>query len=79
MKLLIRRLPPGLTQEEFEETLGDEWRVGASRVSWTIYKPGKVSKECVKASFRIKFASILSLYSQSSKTISPSESLHSLD
>lgn len=45
LKLLVRRLPPGLTQEEFETALGAEWKVGAGRVSWAQYKPGKVSKE----------------------------------
>lgn len=45
LKLLIRRLPPGLTQSELEGALGDEWNVGAGRVDWLQYKPGKVSKE----------------------------------
>lgn len=46
LKLVIRRLPPGLTQTEFEEALGDDWTPDSSKVDWTIYKPGKVSKEC---------------------------------
>ncbi|KAL4973099.1 Smg-4/UPF3 family-domain-containing protein [Aspergillus desertorum] len=50
LKLLVRRLPPGLTQEEFETALGAEWKVGAGRVSWTQYKPGKVSKDPAKPS-----------------------------
>lgn len=45
LKLVIRRLPPGLTQEEFETSLGDEWRVSSEKVDWAVYKPGKVSKE----------------------------------
>jgi regulator of nonsense transcripts 3 len=45
LKLLVRRLPPGLTQEEFETALGAEWKLGAGKVSWYQYKPGKVSKE----------------------------------
>lgn len=44
-KLVIRRLPPGLTQAEFEEGLGDEWRVNKGKVDWAVYKAGKVSKE----------------------------------
>ncbi|KAL4777091.1 Smg-4/UPF3 family-domain-containing protein [Aspergillus nidulans var. acristatus] len=50
LKLLVRRLPPGLTQEEFETALGAEWKVGAGRVSWAQYKPGKVSKDPAKPS-----------------------------
>lgn len=45
LKLVVRRLPPGSTQEEFELSLGDEWKVGCGRVDWAVYKPGKVSKE----------------------------------
>lgn len=45
LKLVVRRLPPGLTQEEFETSLGAEWRVGSGKVDWAAYKPGKVSKE----------------------------------
>lgn len=47
LKLLVRRLPPGLTQNEFESAIGDEWKVGAGKVDWFQYKPGKVSKEYV--------------------------------
>lgn len=49
LKLLVRRLPPGLTQSEFENALGSEWMAGAGRVDWYQYKPGKVSKESVLA------------------------------
>ena len=45
LKLLIRRLPPGLTQSELETALGDEWKPGAGKIDWLQYKPGKVSKE----------------------------------
>lgn len=45
LKLLIRRLPPGMTQDELEGALGEEWKVGAGMVDWLQYKPGKVSKE----------------------------------
>lgn len=47
LKLVVRRLPPGLTQGEFESALGEEWKLGASKVDWFQYKEGKVSKECV--------------------------------
>ena len=45
LKINVRRLPPGLTQAEFEEALGDEWKVNGGKVDWTVYKEGKVSKE----------------------------------
>jgi regulator of nonsense transcripts 3 len=46
-KLLIRRLPPGLTQAEFDAALGVEWQVGKGKVDYFLFKEGKVSKECV--------------------------------
>ena len=45
LRLIVRRLPPGLTQAEFEEVLGEGWSPGAGRVEWAAYKEGKVSKE----------------------------------
>lgn len=50
LKLLVRRLPPGLTQEEFETAIGEEWKLGSGKVSWSQYKPGKVSKDPAKPS-----------------------------
>ncbi|KAL8638983.1 MAG: hypothetical protein Q9228_003923 [Teloschistes exilis] len=50
LKLVIRRLPPGLTQAEFEECLGVEWQVGSGKVDWATFKPGKVSKDVAKPS-----------------------------
>ncbi|KAL8966873.1 MAG: hypothetical protein Q9197_005741 [Variospora fuerteventurae] len=50
LKLVIRRLPPGLTETEFGTLLGGEWKVGSGRVDWAIYKPGKVSKDPAKPS-----------------------------
>ncbi|KAJ5184065.1 hypothetical protein N7492_001681 [Penicillium capsulatum] len=50
LKLLIRRLPPGLTQLELESALGEEWKAGAGKVDWLQYKPGKVSKDPAKPS-----------------------------
>ncbi|KAJ6164644.1 hypothetical protein N7470_003316 [Penicillium chermesinum] len=50
LKLLIRRLPPGLTQAELEGALGTEWKVGGGKVDWLQYKPGKVSKDPAKPS-----------------------------
>ena len=45
LKIVVRRLPPGLTQAEFEDALGDDWRIGKGKVDWAIYKEGKISKE----------------------------------
>lgn len=45
LKLLVRRLPPGLIEEEFKNALGEEWRTGGGRTDWIQYKSGKVSKE----------------------------------
>lgn len=47
LKMIIRRLPPGLTQQEFETAIGDEWKVGQGKVSWALFRPGKTSKEWV--------------------------------
>ncbi|KAI4171175.1 MAG: hypothetical protein LQ346_008766 [Caloplaca aetnensis] len=45
LKLVIRRLPPGLTEDEFQTALGTEWKVGNGKVDWAIFKAGKVSKD----------------------------------
>src|SRR5215470_17383575 len=52
LKLIVRRLAPGLTQAEFEAHLGEEWKVGAGKVDCLLYRPGKVSKEYVTLEFR---------------------------
>ena len=55
MKIIIRRLPSGLTQSEFDEALGDEWKTGGDKVNWAVYKEGKVSKEYGSASRDLVF------------------------
>ncbi|SLM36452.1 Regulator of nonsense-mediated decay, UPF3 [Lasallia pustulata] len=50
LKVVIRRLPPGLTQAEFKTALGDEWKFKGGKVDWTLYKEGKVSKDPAKPS-----------------------------
>lgn len=42
LKLEIRRLPPGLTLVEFEEALGDEWKLNHGKVDWREFVPGKL-------------------------------------
>ena len=46
-KVVVRRLPPAMTEEEFVTILGDEWRVGRAKVDWFSYWPGKVSQQSV--------------------------------
>jgi len=46
-KVLIRRLPPGITQAEVETGLGEAWQAGKGKVDWISFRPGKASKECV--------------------------------
>ena len=41
LKLVVRRLPPGLTLTEFEETLGEEWKLGNGKMDWREYRQGK--------------------------------------
>lgn len=45
LKIIIRRLPPGLTLAEFEEALGEEWKPNAGKVDWLLFQNGKSSKE----------------------------------
>lgn len=44
LKLEVRRLPPGLTKQEFEQAFGDEWKLGAGKVDWLEYRQGKVKR-----------------------------------
>ncbi|KAK2598007.1 hypothetical protein QQS21_005844 [Conoideocrella luteorostrata] len=44
-KLVIRRLPPAMTQEECASILGPDWEVLKGKVDWFSYVPGKVSTE----------------------------------
>ena len=47
LRLIVRRLPPGLTETEFWTAIGEEWKIGAGKVDWGAYKEGKVSREYV--------------------------------
>ncbi|KAI0479113.1 Smg-4/UPF3 family-domain-containing protein [Xylariaceae sp. FL0804] len=44
-KVLIRRLPPGMTSHEFWAILGDEWREGKGKVGWTRFAAGHISHD----------------------------------
>ncbi|KAF2723918.1 hypothetical protein K431DRAFT_282612 [Polychaeton citri CBS 116435] len=44
LKLEVRRLPPGLTIQEFDDVLGSEWRLGGGKVDWRDFRQGKIRK-----------------------------------
>jgi regulator of nonsense transcripts 3 len=44
-KVVIRRLPPAMTQDEFFSNLGDEWKPGNGKTDWLRYCAGKVSQQ----------------------------------
>ncbi|USW57235.1 Putative nonsense-mediated mRNA decay protein [Septoria linicola] len=48
LKLEVRRLPPGLTLSEFEEILGEDWKLGNGKVDWREYRQGKVTQSLGK-------------------------------
>lgn len=50
LKVIVRRLAPGLTESEFISILGDDWAVGQGKVDWFLYKSGKDSKDPSKPS-----------------------------
>ncbi|OAL50850.1 hypothetical protein IQ07DRAFT_509484 [Pyrenochaeta sp. DS3sAY3a] len=50
LKLICRRLPPGLTKAEFESALGDEWKPGAGRIDRLLYRTGNISTDASKPS-----------------------------
>jgi hypothetical protein len=46
-KLMIRHLPPLITEEEVQAVLGEEWKAGNGKVGWAQFQQGKVSKRYV--------------------------------
>lgn len=44
-KVVVRRLPPGITEAEFWTIIGDEWKSGKGKVDWTKFHDGQVSQE----------------------------------
>lgn len=46
-KVVVRRLPPGMTRDEFVAILGPEWEVSKGKVDWFSYVTGKISTEYV--------------------------------
>ncbi|KFA78429.1 hypothetical protein S40288_06411 [Stachybotrys chartarum IBT 40288] len=49
-KMVVRRLPPAMTESEFITILGPEWESGKGKVDWFNYVSGKVSKDPSKPS-----------------------------
>ncbi|PHH81360.1 hypothetical protein CDD83_3606 [Cordyceps sp. RAO-2017] len=49
-KLVVRRLPPGMTEAEFVSALGPEWEVNKGKVDWFSYCIGKVASDPSKLS-----------------------------
>ncbi|KAI0153935.1 Smg-4/UPF3 family-domain-containing protein [Pestalotiopsis sp. NC0098] len=47
-KLMVRQLPPLITEEEVQTILGDEWKTGNGKIDWAQFHPGKVSKSAFK-------------------------------
>ncbi|KAG9234286.1 putative regulator of nonsense transcripts 3A [Amylocarpus encephaloides] len=50
LKIVIRRLPPGLTESEFSTILSEEWKLGQGKVDYFRYNIGKDSKDPSKPS-----------------------------
>jgi regulator of nonsense transcripts 3 len=46
---VVRRLPPGMTKDEFVSILGPAWEVSKGKVDWFCYVAGKISTEYVKS------------------------------
>ncbi|KAI0113660.1 Smg-4/UPF3 family-domain-containing protein [Nemania sp. FL0031] len=44
-KVVIRRLPPGMTADECWAVLGEEWKVGNGKVDWARYDDGEISND----------------------------------
>lgn len=49
-KVTVRRLAPGMTEEEFWTILGDDWKTGSGKVDWARWENGKISKDPFKLS-----------------------------
>ncbi|OHW90625.1 nonsense-mediated mRNA decay protein [Colletotrichum incanum] len=49
-KVVIRRLPPGMTEQEVWNNLDDEWKAGNGLVSWHNFAQGKISQDPAKPS-----------------------------
>ncbi|ATY59226.1 nonsense-mediated mRNA decay [Cordyceps militaris] len=50
VKLILRRLPPGMTEAECVAILSDAWTLGKGKVDWFSFIPGKISTDPSKPS-----------------------------
>ncbi|KAI3399239.1 hypothetical protein diail_7401 [Diaporthe ilicicola] len=50
IKAKVRRLPPGLTEQEFLTIIGDSWKPGNGKVGWFSFHPGHTPKSASKDS-----------------------------
>ena len=46
-KVVIRRLPPGITADEAWNILGEQWKDGNGKVDWSQFQTGTISHELV--------------------------------
>ncbi|KAK6007525.1 hypothetical protein QM012_004339 [Aureobasidium pullulans] len=42
LKLVVRRLPPALSKDEFLTTLGEDWKVPSTKIDYLDYRCGKI-------------------------------------
>ncbi|KAI4742440.1 hypothetical protein E4T50_07146 [Aureobasidium sp. EXF-12298] len=42
LKLVVRRLPPALSKDEFLSTLGEDWKVPGTKIDYLDYRCGKI-------------------------------------
>jgi regulator of nonsense transcripts 3 len=53
-KLMIRHLPPLITEDEVQAILGEEWKLGNGKVDWAQFHQGKVSKRYAPSTLTMK-------------------------
>ncbi|KAI1323501.1 hypothetical protein F5Y16DRAFT_403409 [Xylariaceae sp. FL0255] len=44
-KVVVRRLPPGMTADEFWTIIGHDWKVGNGKVDWVRYDDGELAED----------------------------------
>lgn len=75
LRLIIRRLPPGLTETEFWNCLGTEWQANQGKIDVAAFKPGKISRDLAKSSkparayLKVKDAAYIQVLSEHVRTV----------
>lgn len=54
IKAKVRRLPPGMTEQEFLTILGDSWKPGNGKVGWFSYHCGHTPKRYVNREYGLR-------------------------